>query len=511
VFSLASVLTFAAAGSGPFGTGVNPVALLVKVAEHEPDLSGLPETIREELVDCLNKDPQGRPTARQLASALAHWTTPKPPPGSWPPPVVAELTAPPPDLVEHGSDRPGGSGTGRTGQAGSADRRPGAPDYQAMFAPVRGRAARSGGDIPAGLTPSSTALRSLTGLFRAGRRPRPIMIGLLVLPIVLALVLALVLLVPWSGRGALGPNGAPVADGPNSPPPEVRGVKLGAATPLATKVAQVSANPRGGQVVVSDGSNLAVLDPASLIVLNQSALSSYASQVHVGPDGTSYAVESTQVEMFGPGGVRSGAIPLPANTYPNASRLSADGRKLAILTKSGDAATMWVVDTTAGTVNQFPLPNGKFVWSFEVSPDGAAAYLTRSADGVWRLDLTNGLVMDVPAALNATALAVSIDGRALYAVSANLISTLDPQTGAFIRRAAVPGYIGEILPMRGGQLAVVDGTRHVLKVINPGTGDVLATAPVANTLYSGDDLATDGQRIFTRHDSIAETMAVTEN
>jgi hypothetical protein len=65
--------------------------------------------------------------------------------------------------------------------------------------------------------------------------------------------------------------------------------------------------------------------------------------------------------------------------------------------------------------------------------------------------------------------------------------------------------------MRGGQLAVVDGTRHVLKVINPGTGDVLATAPVANTLYSGDDLATDGQRIFTRHDSIAETMAVTEN
>ena len=93
VFSLASVLTFAATGQGPFGQAETPVAMLTRVSQREPDLSAVPAALRDVLAVCLSKDPAARPTARQLAGMLARWTDPVPP-GAWPPPVVAELTAP---------------------------------------------------------------------------------------------------------------------------------------------------------------------------------------------------------------------------------------------------------------------------------------------------------------------------------------------------------------------------------------------------------------------------------
>ncbi|WP_051822933.1 protein kinase domain-containing protein [Streptomyces sp. NRRL S-1448] len=69
VFALAGVLVFAATGVGPFGGGA-PTDLLYRVRFGEPDLGGVPESLRPLLVRCLAKDPAHRPSTTELRTAL---------------------------------------------------------------------------------------------------------------------------------------------------------------------------------------------------------------------------------------------------------------------------------------------------------------------------------------------------------------------------------------------------------------------------------------------------------
>ncbi|MGK5551776.1 serine/threonine-protein kinase [Actinomadura kijaniata] len=88
VFSLGSVLAFAATGRRPFGTADGGLhALLYRIAQEDPDLDGLTGTLRGLVVACLAKDPARRPSLDEvLATAgpadMADWL---------PPAVVAEL------------------------------------------------------------------------------------------------------------------------------------------------------------------------------------------------------------------------------------------------------------------------------------------------------------------------------------------------------------------------------------------------------------------------------------
>src|SRR5215813_13858309 len=69
VFSLGAVLTFAATGHGPFGTGATP-ALIYRVVYQEPDTTRLPTPIRPLVERCLAKDPGQRPVTTDLLAAL---------------------------------------------------------------------------------------------------------------------------------------------------------------------------------------------------------------------------------------------------------------------------------------------------------------------------------------------------------------------------------------------------------------------------------------------------------
>ncbi|WP_217552270.1 serine/threonine-protein kinase [Streptomyces sp. GbtcB6] len=63
VFCLGSVLAYAATGRLPFGsTEGGAHALMFRIAQEEPDLSGLPEDIADVVRDCLRKDPAARPS-----------------------------------------------------------------------------------------------------------------------------------------------------------------------------------------------------------------------------------------------------------------------------------------------------------------------------------------------------------------------------------------------------------------------------------------------------------------
>ena len=69
MFSLGAVLTFAATGEGPFGTG--SIATLAYRVVHTPPATGdLPAGLRPLVERCLAKDPEQRPTTGQLLAEL---------------------------------------------------------------------------------------------------------------------------------------------------------------------------------------------------------------------------------------------------------------------------------------------------------------------------------------------------------------------------------------------------------------------------------------------------------
>lgn len=67
VFSLGSVLAYAATGRAPFGGGAS-VAVLYRVVHDSPMLDGIPEALRLVISRCLDKDPGRRPSLAELSA-----------------------------------------------------------------------------------------------------------------------------------------------------------------------------------------------------------------------------------------------------------------------------------------------------------------------------------------------------------------------------------------------------------------------------------------------------------
>ncbi|WP_329242174.1 bifunctional serine/threonine-protein kinase/ABC transporter substrate-binding protein [Streptomyces sp. NBC_01478] len=77
VFSLGCVLAHTATGRPPFGTG-GAAAVLYRTVGQEPDLDGIPESLGRTVRRCLAKEPDQRPSARELRDvfgefAVAEW------------------------------------------------------------------------------------------------------------------------------------------------------------------------------------------------------------------------------------------------------------------------------------------------------------------------------------------------------------------------------------------------------------------------------------------------------
>ncbi|MER7751501.1 PQQ-binding-like beta-propeller repeat protein [Kitasatospora sp. NPDC097643] len=89
VFSLASVLIYAATGHGPFDSASGIAAQLYKVVHEDADLGDVPPALRAVLEPCLRKDPALRPTPTELRARLATGAAL----GEWHPGPVAAVLA----------------------------------------------------------------------------------------------------------------------------------------------------------------------------------------------------------------------------------------------------------------------------------------------------------------------------------------------------------------------------------------------------------------------------------
>lgn len=122
MFSLGSLLVFAATGRSPFASD-SAAGSLYRITYSEPDLGALSGRVREAVHACLTKEPAGRPTAAQVrgllraaeAPADATVALPAPPPSPSPDGVsstlvdVPAVVPAPLDAVPTGAGRPAGT------------------------------------------------------------------------------------------------------------------------------------------------------------------------------------------------------------------------------------------------------------------------------------------------------------------------------------------------------------------------------------------------------------------
>ncbi|GAA4636763.1 serine/threonine-protein kinase [Actinoallomurus vinaceus] len=116
VFAWAGTMVFAATGRPPFGDDHVP-AVLWRITNAEPVLSGVPDQLVPLLSACLDKDPDRRPSAAELVSALMRLDTPARV-GAADDRPARDGVAPPTGAVR--SQRPVAAAPARTGPAGEA-------------------------------------------------------------------------------------------------------------------------------------------------------------------------------------------------------------------------------------------------------------------------------------------------------------------------------------------------------------------------------------------------------
>jgi len=182
VFALGCVIGFAAAGAAPFGSG-DMVAMAYRIVHTEPDLSGLPVSLRNLVASCLAKDPADRPPLTRLLEGVLSEPTVRPAMSSatfWPEPVAALISSRP------GSQAPTRAETGPSSAMPSLPYQPTAPasagpgedDMEATRAAAGISAMRGGslaerpGTSPEGSIPAEPESVRAAGTSKIERVPR---------------------------------------------------------------------------------------------------------------------------------------------------------------------------------------------------------------------------------------------------------------------------------------------------------------------------------------------------
>jgi serine/threonine protein kinase len=246
VFSLGSVLGFAATGRPPFGSD-SAVSIMFRVVNQSPDLAGVADAkLRELIAGCLAKSPRDRPPVRVILAALSS-EVPVPTAASAPAGAVPLSAGNSPSTQTR---PPMPAGTGPDGQVAT-------PPASHGPGPPRTGVARSG-------APPNEPARSRPGRRSRGRRGRRSRRQIVVIATIATVVAALAAVLPFllsgpSPRPAAGhgPGREPSVSGPATTPGQSSASPVTAKrsrtpgpTSSTTTVAPPTAasNPAGGSV-----------------------------------------------------------------------------------------------------------------------------------------------------------------------------------------------------------------------------------------------------------------------
>jgi DNA-binding beta-propeller fold protein YncE len=428
VFSLAAVLTFAATGRGPFGVAPNPGAMLLRIADAEPDLTGVPGELRQVLSACLAKEPGLRPASWQLAAEFARHRPAAPP-------------LPPP---------------GRVVASGRRRRRVWAAVAATALVVVaaivavttllpRGGAAvdLSRGPVPtAGPAPAAPRPATVTRSVPVGKIPEQIVVG-------------------PDGRAYVT-----TADGISVIDPTT-----------GTTITRVDAQSRPvGIALGADGRKLFVCSISGAVATLELPAFVTAGNVVVGQQTFQFAAAPTAQRIYLQDTARNVvlAFDMATGTVTGETPVSVDTHALAA---GPDGRSLWARDTKAGTWTVFDpatgatratIPSGSFGDPVAFSPDGTRAYIkggtglnavtvvdttTWKSIGEFRLDETGSI----------RNLAITPDGRYLFA------SMLTTSTD-------------------GPEILIIDASTHAIEqgLELTGEADHMAVSPDGGTLYAAD-------------------------
>ncbi|ACU73326.1 serine/threonine protein kinase [Catenulispora acidiphila DSM 44928] len=147
MFSLGATLVYAATARSPFGDGPTP-ALLYRVVSQEPDITGVPDSLRDMIAACLHKEPARRPTTQQILEYLDA-NAPAPTTGGWLPPHYTDAIVQASSVMTHMGINSGPSAhVGNTGneynQQSGYQGGGGTPPYGNSNTPAYAQTAQSG-------------------------------------------------------------------------------------------------------------------------------------------------------------------------------------------------------------------------------------------------------------------------------------------------------------------------------------------------------------------------------
>lgn len=154
IFSWGGLIIFAATGRRPFGGGAVP-AVLYRIVNSDPDLTGLDEDLIDVVRAAMHRDPAERPTAPEIVGRLQTLSTVRATPPSWftapvGDPAATSLTAASTDSAANGAAASGATKNGVTKNGAAKD--DSAPDSGAAAS------ATPVGDGPAGGSDGAVAL-----------------------------------------------------------------------------------------------------------------------------------------------------------------------------------------------------------------------------------------------------------------------------------------------------------------------------------------------------------------
>jgi serine/threonine protein kinase len=122
VFCMAAVLAYAATGQTPFGGGGSGGvhAVMFRIAQEEPDLTGIEEPLRDLIADCLAKEPTARPTPEEVAARVQPAATGTASPPWLPAQIIAELGRSAVELLDTDTPASGAPASAASASASSA-------------------------------------------------------------------------------------------------------------------------------------------------------------------------------------------------------------------------------------------------------------------------------------------------------------------------------------------------------------------------------------------------------